>query len=48
VVGVSPPLPFGLFDEAGTFNGDDAMAGAANATLDELVRWTETLKPMRT
>ncbi|CAB4324327.1 MAG: NADPH-dependent FMN reductase [Actinobacteria bacterium] len=47
VAGVILPLPFGLVDDAGIFRGDDAMAGAANATLDELARWTQTLKAMR-
>jgi NAD(P)H-dependent FMN reductase len=41
------PFPFAHVDDDGTFNGDEAMAGAASGMLDELARWTETLRPLR-
>ncbi len=47
VANVVLPFPFSRFDDEGTFLGDDAMVGAANAMLAELERWTGALATLR-
>jgi NAD(P)H-dependent FMN reductase len=47
VAAVILPFPFTHLDDEGTFVGDDAMAGAANVMLDELLRWTGALETLR-
>jgi NAD(P)H-dependent FMN reductase len=45
---VSVPMVATLLDDKGVFKGDDLIAHAAKQMLDELVRWAQALKPMRT
>ena len=47
VAAVILPFPFSHVDDGGAFVGDEPMAAAANVMLDELARWTETLRPLR-
>jgi len=47
VAAVILPFPFAHINDEGAFVGDDAMAAAANGTLDELARWTGALQPLR-
>ena len=37
-----------FIDENGIFTPNDLLAGAAKTMLDELLRWTRALQPMRT
>jgi hypothetical protein len=49
------PIPEGvvvhirqLIDEAGKFTPNEMVQGTARTMLDELLRWAEALKPLRT
>ena len=45
--GVALPMYQKLLDENGAFNASEQVTGGAKAMLDELLRWSEALKPMR-
>ncbi|TIS60357.1 MAG: NAD(P)H-dependent oxidoreductase [Mesorhizobium sp.] len=45
--GVALPLYQKLLDEDGAFQPSEQVLGGAKAMLDELLRWSEALKPMR-
>ena len=45
--GVALPMYQKLLDENGAFNAGEQVQGGAKTMLDELLRWSEALKPMR-
>ena len=45
--GVALPMYQKLLDENGAFSASEQVAGGAKAMLDELLRWSEALKPLR-
>ena len=45
--GVALPMYQKLLDEDGTFEASEQVRGGATTMLDELLRWSEALKPMR-
>ncbi|TIM03858.1 MAG: NADPH-dependent FMN reductase, partial [Mesorhizobium sp.] len=45
--GVALPMYQKLLDENGAFNASEQVQGGAKTMLDELLRWSEALKPMR-
>jgi NAD(P)H-dependent FMN reductase len=46
--GVSLPLYQKLLEHDGSYRASEQVQGATTAMLDELLRWSEALKPMRT
>ena len=44
---VALPMYQKLLDEKGVFNANDLVVAGANTMLDELLRWSEALKPLR-
>ena len=45
--GVALPMYQKLLDENGAFSASEQVTGGAKAMLDELLRWSEALKPLR-
>ncbi|MEI9415793.1 NADPH-dependent FMN reductase [Mesorhizobium sp. Cs1321R2N1] len=45
--GVALPLYQKLLDENGAFDANEQVRGGTKTMLDELLRWSEALKPMR-
>jgi NAD(P)H-dependent FMN reductase len=45
--GVALPMYQKLLDENGAFSASEQVTGGARTMLDELLRWSEALKPLR-
>jgi len=45
--GVALPMYQKLLDDNGAFNASEQVQGGAKTMLDELLRWSEALKPIR-
>jgi NAD(P)H-dependent FMN reductase len=46
--GIALPMYQTLLDEHGAFNASEQVQGGARTMLDELLRWSQALKPLRT
>lgn len=45
--GVVVPMVAGHINDGGVFGSNELIDASAKALLDELVRWAEALRPMR-